>query len=193
MVWTPLTGIWYFGRLEKRISAQRARSLNSTYWNLVFRAFIVPPRKSQKRSFELHLLESGISGFLYSSSRKRLSLVWTPLTGIWYFGPNPERVGLHRKRVWTPLTGIWYFGPVHNALVMTFGVVWTPLTGIWYFGRVSMQKIRRYTRLNSTYWNLVFRGDGDNRTRDGQEACLNSTYWNLVFRVWFSLPVWTLS
>ena len=37
-------------------------------------------------SFELHLLESGISGEVRENVELLGFHVWTPLTGIWYFG-----------------------------------------------------------------------------------------------------------
>ena len=90
-VWTPLTGIWYFGSETQRRGNPDIRGLNSTYWNLVFRVHSVTSFINLCAMFELHLLESGISGRAVCKWPWKIERVWTPLTGIWYFGPISRR------------------------------------------------------------------------------------------------------
>ncbi len=84
-VWTPLTGIWYFRLTVLRFRAALLKGLNSTYWNLVFQVKYFSRNRYESHvwtpltgiwyfricgtaarllyvEFELHLLESGISG-----------------------------------------------------------------------------------------------------------------------------------
>ena len=61
--------------------------------------------------FELHLLESGISGVsLFNPTKSRelfeLHLLESGISGI----RNLDVIRVYDGVVWTPLTGIWYFG-----------------------------------------------------------------------------------
>ena len=130
-VWTPLTGIWYFRRMGKDIIERKLSCLNSTYWNLVFQGKCVSVAMLWARMFELHLLESGISGpngrvevlsyqglnstywNLVFQARRTHSLVKylqfeLHLLESGISGTRARSFRRH-KHVWTPLTGIWYF------------------------------------------------------------------------------------
>jgi len=84
--------------------------LNSTCWNLVFQANRWNRWNRHSSEFELHLLESGISGLschvaLEVVSPFELHLLESGISGHTFF------YLLRYNSVWTPLAGIWYFRP----------------------------------------------------------------------------------
>ena len=212
VVWTPLTGIWYFGwarktiwttpgkrrfelhLLESGISGWGLRwlqniclRLNSTYWNLVFR-----DGANVGQAKILYYVWTPLTGIWYFGSwrwecNRTESRVWTPLTGIWYFGLQRWRGRRLLEIVWTPLTGIWYFGESSKVGIVISGSVWTPLTGIWYFGQQQRWARSRTGFVWTPLTGIWYFGRSQGKCRASRLPCLNSTYWNLVFRVTLSL------
>jgi len=178
-VWTPLTGIWYF-RSKPCPLCIRFRGLNSTYWNLVFQVDSIPPITDTLDAFELHLLESGISGtcppviacvILYSLNSTYWNLVFQEAIPFFYRISSTCLNSTYWNLVFQVAISVWTTPNCEFELhLLESGIsgdsacVESP--DIFLFklhllesgisGSYPLRFDLHDYRLNSTYWNLVF-------------------------------------
>ncbi len=132
-------------------------SLNSTYWNLVFQVEHLSFLLDTWKSFELHLLESGISGKvpsigdLYGKVRLN-STYWNLVFQDVNFPLFPEeatKFELHLLE--SGISGFAFFPITSASFMFELHLLESGISGI-----LSGVMEILAPSLNSTYWNLVF-------------------------------------
>jgi len=135
--------------------------------------------------FELHLLESGISGdFSIALSdcdclEFELHLLESGISGIWYtlYVPCYRLFELHLLE--SGISGGFIDLSQFDHFLFELHLLESGISG----DRDSKRYGLPHLRLNSTYWNLVFQ-DSPPSWWVLLMLCLNSTYWNLVFQAY---------
>ena len=131
-VWTPLTGIWYFRKRPHLIRAAVYSVWTPLTGIWYFRLTIFPPWR-KGLSFELHLLESGISGE-----------IWNLYHCDGHFSLN--------STYWNLVFQGSCPRPSHRRIERLNSTYWN----LVFQGTHSAALTRKLCSLNSTYWNLVF-------------------------------------